>query len=65
MLACALVPLWAIVFGALRGIPAWWRVIDAAFGILGFVPMWLCDRWAREVERRAGGVAGDRVARSV
>jgi hypothetical protein len=52
MLACALVPLWAIVFGAVRGIPAWWRVIDASFGILGFVPMWLCDRWISDIESR-------------
>ena len=50
MLACALVPLWALVFGHLRGIPGWWRVIDAAFGIVGFVPMWLCHRWTRELE---------------
>jgi hypothetical protein len=52
MLACALVPLWAIVFGAVRGIPAWWQVIDASFGILGFVPMWLCDRWISDIESR-------------
>ena len=51
MIACALVPLWALVFGHIRGIPGWWRVIDSAFGVAGFVPMWLCDRWARELER--------------
>ena len=50
MIACALVPLWAFAFGALRGIPGWWRVIDAAFGIVGFVPRWLCDRWAGRLE---------------
>ena len=53
MLACAAVPLWAVVFGAIRGIPPWWRVIDSAFGVLGFVPMWLCDRWISDLERRA------------
>ena len=52
MLACALVPLWAIVFGPIRGIPPWWRVIDASFGVVGFVPMWLCDRWIGDIERR-------------
>jgi hypothetical protein len=50
MIACALVPVWALLFGHLRGIPGWWRVIDAAFGIAGFVPMWLCHRWAGELE---------------
>jgi hypothetical protein len=53
MIACALVPVWAFVFGPLRGIPAWWRVIDAAFGVVGFVPLWLCHRWTGEIEARA------------
>ena len=52
MLACALVPAWALVFGAIRGIPLWWRCVDAAFGVVGFVPAWLCDRWAGELEAR-------------
>jgi hypothetical protein len=50
MIACALVPVWALAFGAIRGIPAWWRAVDASFGIVGLVPMWLCDRWARALE---------------
>ena len=50
MMACALVPVWALIFGPLRGIPGWWQMIDAAFGLVGFLPMWLCNRWARELE---------------
>ena len=50
MIACALVPVWAFVFGPVRGIPVWWRLIDSAFGVLGFIPMWLCDRWAGHLE---------------
>ena len=50
MIACALVPIWALVFGHLREIPFWWRLIDAGFGIIGFVPMWLCTRWTRRLE---------------
>jgi hypothetical protein len=50
MLACAAVPLWAFVFGPIRGIPLWWRVIDASFGVIGFVPMWLCNRWITAIE---------------
>jgi hypothetical protein len=51
MLACALVPLWALAFGSLRGIPPWWRVIDASFGVVGFVPVWLCHRWTLTLEQ--------------
>jgi hypothetical protein len=54
MAVCAAVPLWAMIFGPIRGIPAWWRVIDAGFGVIGFVPMWLCDRWTAGLEREAG-----------
>ena len=50
MMACAAVPIWALVFGHLRGIPVWWRMIDAAFGVVGFVPMWLCNRWVSKLE---------------
>jgi len=49
--ACALVPSWALVFGHVRGIPLWWRVIDSMFGIVGFVPMCLCHRWTGELAR--------------
>jgi hypothetical protein len=59
MLACALVPPWALVFGHIRGIPLWWRGIDAAFGVVGFVPAWWCDRWAGELEARAGARGQD------
>jgi hypothetical protein len=54
MLACLAVPVWAFVFGPIRGIPVWWRVVDASFGALGFIPMWLCDRWIGTIERDAG-----------
>jgi hypothetical protein len=58
MLACALVPVWALVFGPLRGIPLWWQAIDASFGVLGFLPMWLCHRWTGELEAAGeGGLA--------
>lgn len=52
MMACALVPIWALVFGHIRGIPLWWRMIDSAFGVVGFVPMWLCNRWVARLEAR-------------
>ena len=50
MWICAAVPVWALVCGPIRGIPFWWRLVDASFGIVGFVPMWLCDRWIGTLE---------------
>ncbi len=42
---------WSLVTGEVRGIPICWRLIDCSFAIGGFVPCWLCLRWARELER--------------
>ena len=53
LIACALVVPWALVCGEARGIPLGWRLIDCAFGVGGAVPLWLCRRWARELEGRA------------
>jgi hypothetical protein len=50
LIACGLLVPYALAFGALRGIPWWWRLIDCAFGVLGFVPLWFCRKWARELE---------------
>lgn len=52
MFACVLVPIWAFIFGAVRGIPVWWRIVDSSVGALGFIPLWLCNRWARSLELR-------------
>jgi len=44
MIACVLVIPVALVFGAIRGIPFYWRLIDCAFGVVGIVPLWLVRR---------------------
>ena len=49
MIACALVVPYAFIFGALRGIPLWWRLIDCSFGVLGFLPLWFCNKWSAEL----------------
>ncbi len=49
MIACVLVIPYALLFGAIRGIPVWWRLIDCSFGVVGFVPLWLCRKWTRKV----------------
>jgi hypothetical protein len=50
LIACVLLIPYALVFGALRGIPFWWRLIDCSFGVLGFVPLWFCRKWSRKLE---------------
>lgn len=50
LIACALVIPYALVFGAARGIPFWWRLIDCSFGVFGFIPLWFCRKWTRELE---------------
>jgi hypothetical protein len=51
LIACAMVIPWAFAFGAVRGIPVWWRLIDCSFGVSGAVPLWWCRKWVRELER--------------
>lgn len=51
LIACAMVIPWAFIFGAVREIPIWWRLIDCSFGVFGAVPLWLCRKWVIELER--------------
>ena len=52
LIACALVVPYALVFGGLRGVPIWWRLIDCSFGVLGLIPLWFCRKWTSELEQR-------------
>jgi hypothetical protein len=51
LIACGLVIPYALGFGALRGIPFWWRLIDCSFGVFGALPLWYCRQWSLELER--------------
>jgi len=51
MIACVLVIPYAMIFGGLRGIPFYWRLIDCSFGVVGFVPLWICWKWTGELEK--------------
>ncbi len=44
MISCLLLIPYALVFGAFRGIPFWWRLIDCAFGVFGLIPLYLARR---------------------
>jgi hypothetical protein len=50
IIACVLLVPYALVFGALRGIPFWWRLIDCAFGIFGLIPLVLAWRGAKRLQ---------------
>ena len=50
LIACVLVIPFALGFGAIRGIPFWWRLIDCSFGVFGFIPLWFCRQWVNEIE---------------
>ena len=51
LIACAgILPL-AIIAGAARGIPLWWRVGDCSFGVFGAIPLWIALRETRRMER--------------
>ena len=50
LIACGLVIPFALILGAVRGIPFWWRLIDCSFGVFGAIPLWFCRRWVSELE---------------
>lgn len=50
MIACVLVIPWALIFGAVRGIPIGWRLIDCSFAVFGIIPPWLCRKWIAAIE---------------
>jgi hypothetical protein len=55
LVACAgVIPL-ALIAGAVRGIPFYWRLIDCAFGVGGAALLWPCLRAIRTLEARGSG----------
>lgn len=44
LIACVLIIPTALIFGSIRGIPIFWRVIDCSFGVFGFIPLWFVRR---------------------
>ena len=51
MIACVMVFPLAFIAGPVRGIPFYWRLIDCSFGVLGLLPLTICYRGARRLER--------------
>jgi hypothetical protein len=42
MIACVMVPPLAFIAGPIRGIPFYWQLIDSSFGLIGFIPLYVC-----------------------
>ncbi len=62
LIACAgVIPL-ALVAGAVRGIPFYWRLIDCAFGVGGAALLWPCLRAIRTLEATGAAPAASRGA---
>jgi len=51
LIACAgVIPL-AVIAGAVRGVPWWWRMIDCSFGVFGAIPLLMCRRSIMALEQ--------------
>ena len=51
MIACGLVIPLALICGSIREIPFFHQLIDCSFGVVGIVPLWLCRKWIRELQK--------------
>lgn len=49
MIACVMVLPLALIAGSIREIPFFWRLIDCSFGVLGFLPLYVCHRYIKEL----------------
>jgi hypothetical protein len=51
MIACVMVLPLAFIAGPIRHIPVYWRLIDCCFGVLGIIPLYICYKSIRKLER--------------
>jgi len=54
MIACLMVIPLALIAGAVRGIPFYWRLIDCSFGVLGIIPLGWCYKLIKRLENGTG-----------
>jgi hypothetical protein len=57
IIACLLVIPAALIAGQIRGIPFFWRLIDCSFGVIGVIPLVICRRYIKQMERSLINVA--------
>ena len=60
MIACVMIVPYAFIFGGVRGIPIYWRLIDCSFGVGGIIPVWCCRKWVAQIEALRQGEYGTR-----
>jgi len=52
MIACAMIFPFVLVMGGVREIPLGWQLIDCSFGIVAFLPLWICRREIIKLSRK-------------
>lgn len=50
VIACILIIPFALIMGAVRDMPFWWRLIDCSFGVIGLIPLVICLKNIRKLE---------------
>lgn len=51
MIACVMVVPLAFIAGRIREIPLFWQLIDCSFGALGIIPLYICLRYIKQLEK--------------
>lgn len=51
IIVCFMVFPLAFICGNIRGIPFYWQLIDCSFGLIGFIPLYLCRRDILQLEK--------------
>lgn len=50
MIACVMIIPLALIAGPARGIPLFWQFIDCSFGVIGYIPLYICHNKIRLLE---------------
>jgi hypothetical protein len=51
MIACVMIFPLAFICGPIRHIPFYWRLVDCSFGVIGFVPLYICYRSIQKLDK--------------
>ena len=51
MIACFMVFPLALIAGPIRHIPFFWQLIDCSFGVIGFIPLYVCYKKIKQLEK--------------
>jgi hypothetical protein len=54
MIACIMVFPLAFIAGPIRHIPFYWQLIDCSFGFFGIMPLYICYKNIRQLEKLRG-----------